>query len=200
LKWFNSESWNPLAEGINKMLSDPAIASTLPYEHYKDTPTRFVDAMQELFSGCLETPREIFETGIFENEEKYQQMVHVKRIRFYSTCAHHLLGFAGSCSFAYIPQNKIVGLSKIPRLIQMYSRRPQIQEKLSMEITNAFMEWVEPQGCGLIMRATHLCMGCRGVKAHEAFTETTSLCGSFMTPDVKGEFIIAANSMQTEAL
>lgn len=184
-----------IEDALTEMLRDQVIVSTISEAHIQRTPERFVKALKEMFSGCLIDPKEVIAT-VFP-AEGYSQMIHIKDIAFYSTCAHHLLPFAGSAYFAYIPNDKIVGLSKIPRLVHAYSKRPQVQEKLTEEIVNTFMEVVQPKGCGIVMRAFHFCMICRGVEEPRAYTETTALRGNFLTSQLtKQEFV---SSVQSQA-
>lgn len=178
-----------LYQAYEAMFEDPIIISTLHSSHRIDTPRRAVEALEEMLSGCLVKPELLLST--FENTSKYSEMVHVKKVRFYSVCAHHMLPFFGTANFAYIPDTRIVGLSKISRLIDAFARRPQVQEKLTDEITETFQKHVRPIGCGVVMRAYHFCMICRGAREPTAYTETTSLWGSFLN-GAKQEFLTAA--------
>ena len=117
-----------LGEGINAMLHDPAILRCAGKDHISETPRRVVEAYQEIFSGCGKDPAKALTTDFAE--ETYDQMIHIADMEIFSTCSHHLLPFFGKCHFAYIPQGKIVGLSKIPRFIDILARRPQVQERL----------------------------------------------------------------------
>jgi GTP cyclohydrolase I len=111
-------------------------------------------------------------------------------------CCHHLLPIIGKAHFAYIPEEHIVGLSKIPRLVDALAKRPQIQEKLTMEITRDFMEVVKPKGCGAVIRCQHGCMECRGIKAVGAYMETASLMGSFLKNEqTRSEFLMSAQTI-----
>lgn len=193
LKEFNQKAWDALELGIVTVLMDSTISTTIDVKHIRNTPKRVVAAWKEMMSGCLEDPREVLRNGRFP-VSKYTQMVHMSGIKVYSLCAHHLLPFIGEASFAYIPSEQIVGISKIPRLVQVYAKRPQVQEKLTDEIVDCFVEELTPRGCGLIIRAAHLCMECRGVKEQGAITSTTALRGIFLSDaNVRAEFIAAAN-------
>ena len=111
----------------------------------------------------------------------YTEMVIVKDIDFYSLCEHHLLPFFGRCHVAYIPRDKVVGLSKIPRLVEMYSRRLQVQERLTNQIAETIREKIDPLGVGVVMEATHLCMSMRGVEKQNSAAITSAMLGSFRT-------------------
>lgn len=191
--FFDNAAWSTLHIAIKHVLKEEAIADSIDADHIEETPRRVVAAWKEMMSGCLEDPHEVLRSGRFP-VSKYTQMVHMSGVKVYSLCAHHLLPFIGEASFAYIPDKEIVGLSKIPRLIQIYAKRPQVQEKLTDEIVDCFVEEVKPKGCGLIIRAAHLCMECRGVREQDAITSTTALRGIFLSDsNVRQEFIIAAN-------
>lgn len=180
--------WQVLESAIQQMLGIPEIAGSISEVHIKETPQRYVKACQEFFQGCWEDPKEVLQKK-FE-ETKYAQMVFVNDIKFVSFCAHHLLPFFGRVHFAYIPQKYVVGLSKIPRLVEIHARRPQVQEKLTEEIVETFQEVMQPKGCGCVVEATHLCMAIRGVKKDDAYMRTTSLKGTFLTEDiVRQEFL-----------
>ena len=170
----------------------PEISSTISSVHISDTPARIVKSMMELFKGCYENPRSYL-TTVF-SEDHYDEMIYENGVPFVSMCAHHALPFFGKAYFAYIPGGKIVGLSKIPRMIESYSRRPQVQEKLTVEIVDTFMECINPKGCGLVMEAYHLCMMIRGVKS-SAVTKTTALRGIFKDAlSTKQEFLNGVRS------
>ena len=111
----------------------------------------------------------------------YTEMVIVKDIDFYSLCEHHLLPFFGRCHVAYVPRDKVVGLSKIPRLVEVFARRLQVQERLTNQIAETIREKVNPLGVGVVMEATHLCMAMRGVEKQNSFAITSAMLGSFRT-------------------
>jgi GTP cyclohydrolase I len=176
-----------LGKAVEQVLSNPKIAESLGQEHVLRTPERVVKAFQEYFKGCFEDPAEVLRTG-FE-EQNYDQMVQISRIGFFSTCAHHWAPFFGKVHFAYIPDGKVVGLSKVPRMIEIFARRPQIQEKLTQEIVNCFQDNIKPKGCGAVVEGYHLCMSARGVECEQAFTTTTALTGCFTEASTKMEFL-----------
>jgi len=170
---------------IRKLCSN-VFEGCITSDHLKDTPDRVVSAFTEYFSGVDEDPELVLKTGF--QPGTYNEMVYVKDIEFVSFCAHHLAPFIGKAHFAYLPHEKIVGISKIPRLVEIYSRRPQVQEKLSSDIVDTFMKVVRPKGCGVVIEALHMCMAIRGIKKR-AITRTTALRGVFLTPECKGEFL-----------
>src|ERR1700741_3027935 len=128
----------------------------------KGTPDRISRMYKELTKGYSVSPQEIINGAIFDI--KYDEMVVVKDIEFYSLCEHHMLPFFGTCHVAYIPNGKIIGLSKIPRIIEVFSRRLQIQERMTIEIANLLNEVLNPGGVAVVAEAYHLCMAMRGIK------------------------------------
>ena len=165
-----------LAHGVRLFL-DQAVGN-LPPEHIKDTPERVVHAFSDLVSGYATDPVAVLKTG-FANHEEYDEMIHVDRVWFTSLCAHHLLPFYGYADFAYVPYDKIVGLSKIPRMIEALARRVQIQERLTTQIVDIFQETVKPHGCGVQIVANHMCVCARGVRQHGSVTTTRAFRGCF---------------------
>lgn len=172
---------------ISQMLHGHEFVNVISEDHIRDTPERVVKAFQEYFSGVKEDPAAVLKKG-FE-AGRYDEMVFVKNISFVSFCAHHLTPIIGKVHFAYLPNEKIVGLSKIPRMIDILARRPQVQEKLTREIVETFQSVVQPSGCGAVIEALHLCMTIRGVKKDQAVTRTTALFGAFKSDGVKHEFL-----------
>lgn len=175
-----------LQVGIRDALQHFQSFSAISNEHINNTPLRYVCALDELFAGCYKKPEDALSTVFTSNCD---QMIHVKEIKFFSMCAHHLLPFFGLASFAYMPKGKIVGLSKIPRLVEVYARRPQVQEELTSQIVKSFSDIVKPSGCGLVIRAYHLCCMSRGIEQPTSYTETTELSGCFREHAVKEEFL-----------
>lgn len=176
---------------VKNLLSIPNIKKSLPEGHFEDTPSRVVKAFQEYFSGAYKDPAEVLSTA-FE-EASYDQMIVVSEVDFVSWCAHHLCPFIGTYTFAYIPKKHIVGLSKIPRMVEVLCARPQVQENLSQEIVNVFHDKVVPKGCGIVMDAIHTCTCTRGVKK-KFNTRTTALAGNFKQDSVKAEFLTAVGA------
>lgn len=172
---------------IEEVVSAKEIRACANHEHTKNTPQRVVESYGELFSGCFVDPKSVLKTAFSDD---YSEMVYINDIQFVSMCMHHFLPFIGKAHFAYIPNKKIVGLSKIPRLIEVYARRPQVQEQLTRQITSEFQRVVQPKGCGLVMEAVHLCMCVRGVRQMTAFTRTSDLRGNFLRrKEVREEFL-----------
>lgn len=156
-------------------------------EHFRETPERIAQSMLDMYEGCRQEPREVLR-AVFPTE--YEEIVYVNDINFVSVCAHHGLFFFGKCHFGYLPDKKIVGLSKIPRLIQCYGKRPQVQEEFTGQVVDTFNEVLKPLGCGMIVEAYHLCMMVRGVKSDQAYTKTSALRGVFKdNPSTKQEFL-----------
>ena len=141
------------------------------------TPSRAAKAMQFLTSGYQQDIDEILNKAIFD--ENYDEMVIVKDIEFYSLCEHHILPFWGRCHVGYLPRNRIIGLSKIPRLVDMFSRRLQVQERLTREIAEALETALEPQGVAVVIEGQHLCMMARGVQKQAPRMTTDVMLGTF---------------------
>lgn len=144
----------------------------------KRTPARFQKAIAELTDGYHQGVDEIVNGAIFE--ESYSEMVVVKKIEFYSLCEHHLLPFFGHAHVAYVPNGKVIGLSKIPRIVQMYARRLQVQERLTEQITNSLDELLKPQGVACMIEGYHMCMMMRGVQVQSSSMVTSSMRGCFL--------------------
>jgi GTP cyclohydrolase IA len=141
------------------------------------TPERFERAFRYLTGGYQQDPEKILNGAVFD--VCYDEMVVVKDIELYSLCEHHLLPFFGKCHVAYLPDKKVVGLSKIPRLVNMFSRRVQIQERLTNQIAQAIQNCVKPLGVGVVIEARHLCMVMRGVEKQNSETITSAMLGAF---------------------
>jgi GTP cyclohydrolase I len=157
------------------------------------TPQRVARAFEYLTKGYSQDPRAIINQAKF-TEEDYQEMVLVKDIDFFSMCEHHILPFFGRAHVAYLPQHHIVGLSKIPRLVEVFSRRLQVQERLTTQIANTLMEELDPLGVGVIIRAEHLCMRMRGVEKQNSIVTTSAMLGAFRTQQAtREEFITLVN-------
>src|SRR5918999_849054 len=146
-------------------------------EDLVNTPRRVARALDFLTSGYAADIDTIVNDALFSVD--YSEMVIVKDIDFYSLCEHHLLPFFGKCHVAYIPRTKVIGLSKIPRLVDIFSRRLQIQERLSSQIADTIREKINPLGVAVVMEATHLCMSMRGVEKQNSFCVTSSMLGAF---------------------
>ena len=145
-------------------------------EGLRDTPSRVIKSYSELFSGYKQDSASVFKT--FE-DGACDEMVLLKNIEFCSSCEHHLLPFFGSAHIAYVPKGKVIGVSKLARLLEVYSRRLQIQERISQQVTKALDDHLQPLGSACILQATHLCMVCRGVQKQHSELVTSSLTGVF---------------------
>lgn len=156
--------------------------------HTADTPKRVVEAYREMLSGADQNPSEVL---IGYKVDTYDQMILIRDVDFVSLCTHHLLPFHGKVHFGYIPKDRIVGLSKVPRMVEILSRRLQIQEHLTQQIVSVFQENVQPRGCGAVIEAWHACVAIRGVRQPNATMQTTALAGNFHEPSVKDEFLSA---------
>lgn len=173
-------------------------------EHYKDilnllgentereglvkTPMRVAKAMQFLTKGYDEDPEAVLRSAMFK-EEDYKQMVIVKDIDFFSLCEHHMLPFFGKAHVAYIPKNYITGLSKIPRVVDIFARRLQIQERLTMQIKDCIQKTLDPLGVMVVIEAQHMCMQMRGVEKQNAITTTSDFTGAFNQAKTREEFM-----------
>ena len=169
------------------------IGEDVAREGLRKTPERVRKSYDEVFGGYKYDPKTILSTTFSEDEvveDKYQQgMVIVRDIQFYSHCEHHMVPFFGKAHVAYIPQKKVVGLSKIARLVDAYARRLQIQERLGKQIADAMMEVLEPLGVMVVIEAEHMCMKMRGIKNACADTVTSVVRGAFEKPEVRMEFL-----------
>lgn len=157
------------------------------------TPKRVADSLKHLTQGYQQDVQKILNGAVFE--EPYDEMVVVKDIEIFSLCEHHLLPFYGKAHVAYIPNGKIIGLSKIPRVVEVFSKRLQVQERLTMQIADCLMDALKPRGVGVVVEAFHLCMAMRGVQKANAFTVTSAMLGSFRNSErCRGEFLSLINS------
>ena len=160
------------------------------------TPLRVARAFEYLTKGYEQDPVEILNQAKF-TEKDYQEMVLVRDIDFYSMCEHHILPFFGRAHVAYIPRRHIVGLSKIPRLVEVFSRRLQVQERLTTQVANTIMEVLNPLGVGVVIRAEHLCMRMRGVEKQNSIVTTSAMLGAFRSQQAtREEFITLVNGSQ----
>ena len=152
-----------------------------------DTPERAAKAMQFLTQGYHQDPEEILKSAMFE--ESYNEMVIVKDIELYSLCEHHILPFFGKAHVAYIPNGRIVGLSKIPRIVDVFSRRLQVQERLTEQILECIDNTLKPQGVAVVIEAAHMCMMMRGVQKQNSVTTTSGFRGAFKQMETRSEFL-----------
>src|SRR5437868_2948387 len=146
-------------------------------EGLRDTPKRVEKAMKFLTSGYDADIDEVLNDALFSVD--YNEMVIVKDIDFYSLCEHHLLPFFGKCHVAYIPRTRVIGLSKIPRLVDVFARRLQIQERMTNQIAQVILEKIEPRGVAVVCEGTHLCMSMRGVEKQNSYAVTSAMLGIF---------------------
>lgn len=157
------------------------------------TPQRVKKAYEFIFGGYKEDPREILESALFSTSN--DEMVLLKDIEFYSTCEHHLLPIIGRVHVAYIPDGKVVGLSKIPRVVNVFARRMQIQEQLTEQIADAIMDTIKPKGVAVVIQARHMCMEMRGVEKINSTTTSSALRGLFKRDEkTRSEFFSLINS------
>lgn len=185
---FDSNTTNALAEHCRAILE--LIADDPEREGLINTPTRMAKAMQFLTKGYAEDPVAILRSAIFE--ENGRDMVIVKDIDIHSLCEHHLLPFYGKCNIAYIPDGRITGLSKLPRAVEAFARRLQVQERLTRQICDCVQEALEPLGVAVIIEAEHSCMSMRGIQKTGAKTKTSAYSGSFLEDDgLRKEFLSA---------
>jgi GTP cyclohydrolase I len=151
------------------------------------TPARVEKSLAFLTKGYAEDPTKILHGAMFDVD--YDEMVIVKDIEMFSLCEHHMLPFFGKVHVAYIPKGKVIGLSKIPRLVEVFARRLQVQERLTRQIADAIQEAIEPQGVGVVIEARHLCMMMRGIEKQNSSTVTSAMVGCFRQKETRSEFL-----------
>ena len=159
------------------------------------TPERFAKAYQYLTKGYNEDPADILQGALYSVD--YDEMVIVKDIEMFSLCEHHMLPFFGKVHIAYIPKGKVVGLSKLPRLVEVFARRLQVQERLTVEIAESIQNAIHPLGVGVVIEARHLCMMMRGVEKQHSATVTSSMLGAFRAPQTRQEFLALIREKNT---
>ena len=186
----------PIANsGVDIATAEAAVAALLraigerpDREGLRNTPRRVARTYAELLSGYRADPAQIVNGAVFNIS--YDEMVIVRDIEFYSLCEHHLLPFIGRAHVAYMPDGKVVGLSKIPRIVDLYARRLQVQERMTRQIADEIQRLLEPKGVAVVMEALHLCMTMRGVRKHDARMTTSAMHGAFRTnPSTRQEFL-----------
>jgi GTP cyclohydrolase I len=182
---YDTETTAILAENYKSIIEN--LGENIYREGLEKTPERAAKAMQYLTHGYGLNPLEILKSALFT--ENHKQMIVVKDIEVYSMCEHHMLPFFGKAHIAYIPDGKIVGLSKIPRVVDAFSRRMQVQERLTDEIKNCIQDALNPLGVAVVIEAQHMCMCMRGIQKQNSVTTTSSFNGAFEKNKTRKEFI-----------
>ena len=182
---FDSEKTEKIAEHYQQIIQ--LLGEDANREGLLKTPERVSKAMQFLMQGYDQNPEDIIRSAMFT--EDYRQMVIVKDIDFYSMCEHHMLPFFGKAHVAYIPNKTITGLSKIARVVDIYSHRLQLQERLTMQIKECIQKTLNPMGVMVVIEAQHMCMQMRGVQKQHSITTTSDFTGAFQSAKTREEFI-----------
>jgi GTP cyclohydrolase I len=182
---YDLEKTNSIAETFKTVISE--LGEDIEREGLQKTPERVAKSLQFLTHGYDLDPAEIMHSALFN--EDHDQMVIVKDIEVYSMCEHHILPFFGKAHIAYIPNGKIVGLSKLPRVVDAFARRLQVQERLTDQIKNCIQETLEPLGVAVVIEAQHMCMQMRGIQKQNSVTTTSSFTGAFENDKTRKEFI-----------
>ena len=185
---FNIETL-PLTEELKENFTNviSLLGENTEREGLVKTPERAAKAMKFLTSGYSMNPKEILEGAMFK--EDYKEMVIIKDIELYSLCEHHMLPFFGKAHIAYIPNGHIVGLSKIPRVVDVFARRLQVQERLTEQILDCINDTMKPQGVAVVIEASHMCMMMRGVQKQNSTTTTSGFRGAFKESNTRNEFL-----------
>jgi GTP cyclohydrolase I len=177
---------DPMEDSVRMMLKE--IGENPDRDGLLKTPHRVADALRFFTSGYQQDPRVILNGAVFDVD--YDEMVLVRDIDFYSLCEHHMVPFFGRVHVGYLPDGKVVGLSKIPRLVEMFARRLQVQERFTMQVAEVIEDVLKPQGVGVVVEAKHLCMAMRGVEKQNSFAITSSMRGAFGEDSkTRGEFM-----------
>ena len=185
IEQYDTEITDALADNYKVIIEN--LGEDVNREGLLKTPERVAKAMQYLTHGYGLDPLEILRSAMFT--EDHQQMIVVKDIEVYSMCEHHMLPFFGKAHVAYIPNGKIVGLSKIPRVVDAFARRMQVQERLTDQIKNCIQDALNPLGVAVVIEAQHMCMQMRGIQKQNSVTTTSSFTGSFQKDKTRKEFI-----------
>lgn len=183
--FFDDEKTSKIAEHYSEIIK--LLGEDVEREGLLKTPERVSKAMQFLMQGYEQNPEDIIQSAMFT--ENYRQMVIVKDIDFYSMCEHHMLPFFGKAHIAYIPNHKITGLSKIARIVEVFARRMQVQERMTTQIKECIQKTLNPMGVMVIIEAQHLCMQMRGVQKQHSITTTSDFTGVFEQAKTREEFI-----------
>ena len=182
---YNIEITDTIREKYQSIIE--SIGEDVSREGLLKTPERASKAMQYLTSGYGMDAEEVLRSALFE--EDYSEMVIIKDIELYSLCEHHMLPFFGKAHIAYIPNGKIIGLSKIPRIVDIFARRLQVQERLTDQIVHCINSVLEPQGVAVVIEASHMCMMMRGVQKQNSVTTTSAFRGAFKNIETRTEFL-----------
>jgi len=185
LEEYNIEITNDIQERFSRIIDE--IGEDVNREGLVKTPERAAKAMLFLTQGYKQDAVEILQSAMFE--ESYNEMVIIKDIEIYSLCEHHMLPFFGKAHIAYIPDGHIVGLSKIPRVVDVFARRLQVQERLTDEIVNCINNTLKPKGVAVVIEAAHMCMMMRGVQKQNSVTTTSGFRGAFKNNETRNEFL-----------
>ncbi len=185
IETFDKNITSELSQNYKNILS--LVGEDISREGLEKTPERVAKALQFLLQGYKTDPVEILRSAIFK--EEYRQMVIVKDIEIYSLCEHHLLPFFGKAHVAYIPNGTVTGLSKIARVVDVFARRLQLQERLTLQIKECIQETLKPLGVAVVIEAQHLCMQMRGIQKQHSITTTSDFTGAFQKTATRDEFI-----------
>jgi len=158
-------------------------------EGLMDTPKRVIKSWNKLFGGYAQDPKEVLSTYFEEDISKDQGMVYLRNIEFFSHCEHHMIPFFGKVHIAYIPDKRVIGISKLARLVEVFARRLQIQEKMTNQIADALQDELSPLGVMVVVEAQHLCMVARGVEKQNSIMGTSKVTGAFKNQDARSEFL-----------
>lgn len=182
---YEEEPTRKIAEYYKNILEE--IGEDPSREGLVKTPERASKAIQFLTQGYEQDPEKVLQSAIFH--ESYDEMVLVKNIELYSLCEHHILPFFGKAHIAYIPNGKIVGISKLPRIVDVFARRLQVQERLTQQILNCLQDALDAQGAAVVIEARHMCMMMRGVEKQNSVTTTSAFTGVFENVETRNEFL-----------
>ncbi|MBD0832652.1 GTP cyclohydrolase I FolE [Aestuariibaculum sediminum] len=182
---YHDETTDGIKQNYDKIIQE--LGEDTSRDGLLKTPERAAKAMQFLTQGYHQDPVEILKAAMFE--ESYNEMVIVKDIELYSLCEHHILPFFGKAHIAYIPNGHIVGLSKLPRVVDVFARRLQVQERLTEQILDCINDTLNPQGVAVVIEASHMCMMMRGVQKQNSLTTTSGFRGQFEKIETRNEFL-----------
>ncbi|MCJ7759316.1 MAG: GTP cyclohydrolase I FolE [Gillisia sp.] len=182
---YNREVTEELTENFKNIIS--RLGEDIQREGIEKTPERAAKSMQFLMKGYSENPEQIMRDAMFS--ENYEEMVIVKDIELYSLCEHHMLPFFGKAHIGYIPNGKIVGLSKLPRVVDVFARRMQVQERLTIDILECINSTLQPKGVAVVIEAQHMCMMMRGVQKQNSVTTTSGFRGQLQKSETRNEFL-----------